>query len=139
MLAVRVAALIIVCCFAIPTDGLAIAWRHITASDDGLANFYTDTKSVVAHGSVRRVRLLFDFSKVQQDPDTLIEHRSIVELVSIDCRHHSLAPIEATSFAENMAGGRAVVTTASPQPLRHVVAASGSVDERVIDFVCKVR
>jgi hypothetical protein len=32
-----------------------------------------------------------------------------------------------------------VVTMASPQPLRHVVAATASIDERVIDFVCKVR
>jgi len=36
-------------------------------------DFYVDAKDVVAHGPIRRVRLLFDFSQVQQDPDTLIE------------------------------------------------------------------
>ena len=135
----RLPLLMIVCCFAAPADALGLAWKHVATSDDGLANFYMDAKSVVAHGSLRRVRLLFDFSKLQQDPDSLIEHRSIVEVASIDCRRHALAPIEATSFAGNMGAGRAVVTTTSPQPLRHVVAATASIDERVIDFVCKVR
>jgi hypothetical protein len=135
----RLHTLIIVCCFAAPAYALGLAWKHITTSDDGLANFYMDAKSVIVRGSIRRVRLLFDFSKLQQDPDSLIEHRSIVEVASIDCRHHALAPIEAISFAGNMGRGRAVVTMASPQPLRHVVAATASIDERVIDFVCKVR
>src|ERR1700733_9448203 len=79
MPAVRLFALTI-CCFAIPTEALAAAWKHIAVSDDGLVNFYTDVESVAAKGSTRRVRLLFDFSKVQQDPDTLIEHRSIIEI-----------------------------------------------------------
>jgi hypothetical protein len=139
MSAGRLHALIIVCCFAAPADAFGSAWKHITTSDDGLANFYMDAKSVVVRGSIRRVRLLFDFSKLQQDPDSLIEHRSIVEVASIDCRRHALAPIEAISFARNMGRGRAVVTMASPQPLRHVVAATASIDERVIDFVCKLR
>ncbi len=135
----RLHALIIVCCFAAPADALGLAWKHIATSDDGLANFYMDAKSVVVHGTMRRVRLLFDFSKLQQDPDSLVEHRSIVEVASIDCRRHALAPIEAVSFAGNMGRGRVVVTMPSPQPVRHVVAATASIDERVIDVVCKVR
>jgi hypothetical protein len=138
MPAVRLFAFII-CCFAIPTDALAAAWKHIAVSDDGLVNFYMDAKSVVAKGSTRRVRLLFDFSKVQQDPDTLIEHRSTIEMAFLDCRRRTIAPIEAISYAENKARGRAVVSTKSPEPLRHVVAAPQSIDERVVDFVCQVR
>jgi hypothetical protein len=132
-------ALIVVCCFAGPADARDLTWKHITASHDGLTNFYVDARSVVAHGTVRRARLLFDFSKLQQGPDTLIEHRSMVEVTSIDCGHNALAPINATKYAQNMGQGHTVVTATSSQPLRHVVAASGSIDERVIDFVCKMR
>ena len=128
-----------ICCFVIPNDALAAVWKHIAVSNDGLVNFYMDAKSVAAKGSTRRVRLLFDFSKMQQDPDTLIEHRSTIEMAFLDCRHHTIAPIEAISYAENMARGRAVVATKSPEPLRHVVAAPKSIDERVVDFVCQVR
>ena len=83
MPAVRLFALII-CCLAIPTDALAAAWKHVAVSDDGLVNFYVDAESVAAKGPTLRVRLLFDFSKVQQDPDTLIEHRSTIEIAFLD-------------------------------------------------------
>ena len=129
MPAVRLFALTI-CCFAIPTEALAAAWKHIAVSDDGLVNFYTDVESVAAKGSTRRVRLLFDFSKVQQDPDTLIEHRSIIEIAFLDCRRRTIAPIEAISFSENKGRGRPLVSTKSPQPLRHVVAAEGQWHQR---------
>jgi hypothetical protein len=138
MPAVRLFALAI-CCFAIPTCALAAAWKRIAVSDDGLVTFYMDAESVAAKGSTRRVRLLFDFSKVQQDPDTLIEHRSTIEMALLDCRRHTIAPIEAISYAENKGRGRPVVSTKSPQPLRHVVAAPQSIDERVVDFVCQYR
>ena len=128
----------IVWSFIAPSHALGLMWKHITSSDDGLTNFYMDINGVVVQGSIRRVRLLFDFSQVQQDPDTLIEHRSVVEVASIDCRHHSLAPIEATSYSENMGRGRTVLRSAPAQP-RPVIAASASIDERVIDFACKVR
>ena len=132
-------ALLIVCAFAAPADARAAAWTHITTSADGFTSFYMDAKGSTTHRSPRRVRLLFDFSQLQQDPDTLIEHRSMVETASIDCRHRTLATIDATSFAEHMGRGRAVVTQTSPQPLKPAVAAPGSIDERVIDFVCHAR
>jgi hypothetical protein len=138
MPAVRLLVLII-CCFAIPTDAFAAAWKHVAVSDDGLVNFYLDAKSVAARGSTRRVRLLFDFSKVQQDPDTLIEHRSTIEMALLDCRRRTIAPIEAISYAENRGSGRAVVSTKSPEPLRHVVAEPQSIDERVVNFACRIR
>jgi Surface-adhesin protein E len=130
---------LIIWCFAIPADALAAAWKHIAVSDDGLVNFYMDAEGVAAKGSTRRVRLLFDFSVVQQDPDTLIEHRSTIEMALLDCRRRTIAPIEAVSYAENKGRGRPVVSTKSPQPLRHVAAAPQSIDERVVEFVCQVR
>jgi hypothetical protein len=132
-------ALVIACWLVAPVGARGPAWKHITTSADGLTSFYMDAKGSVAHGSTRRVRLLFDFSQLQQDPDTLIEHRSMVETASIDCRRRTLATIEATSYAENMGRGRAVVTQTSPQPLKQVVAAPESIDERVINFVCDAR
>jgi len=36
-----------------------------------------------------------------------------------------------------MGDGRVVAESTSPQPLRHVTATPESIDERVIDFVCK--
>jgi hypothetical protein len=138
MTAVRMFALIIIC-FATPTGALAAAWRHIAVSDDGLVNFYMDAKSVAAKGSTRRARLLFDFSKVQQDPDTLIEHRSTIEMVFLDCRSRTIAPIEAISYSDHKGLGQPVISTKSPEPLRHVVAAPKSIDGRVLDFVCQVR
>ena len=137
MPAIRLFALII-CCFAIPTDALAAAWKHISVSDDGLVNFYMDAERVAAKGSTLRVRLLFDFSKVQQDPDTLIEHRSTIEIAFLDCRRRTIAPIEAISYSGNKGRGRPVVfdeisTTASPRR-----RGPQSIDERVVDFVCQV-
>jgi hypothetical protein len=58
---------------------------------------------------------------LQQDPDTLIEHR--VEMASIDCQRRTPATIDASSYAENMGRGRAVVTQTWPQALKQVVAA----------------
>jgi hypothetical protein len=128
-----------ICCFATTTDAVAAAWKHIAVSDDQLVSFYMDSESVAAKGSTRRVRLLFDYSRTQQDPDTLIEHRSTIEMALLDCRRRTIAPIEAVSYAENKGRGRAVVSTKSPEPIRHVVAEPRSIDERVVDFVCRVR
>src|SRR5262249_53908563 len=110
------------CCVTVPGHATGSAWTHITASDDGLMNFYFDATSVVENGAVRRVRLLFDYTRLQQDPDTLIEHRSTIELASIDCSHRTLAPVEATSYADNMGRGRVVAEAESPKPLRQVAA-----------------
>jgi hypothetical protein len=132
-------ALLIVCGFAAPAGARGKAWTHVTTSADGLTSFYLDAKGSMMHGSPRHVRLLFDFKQLQQDPDTLIEHRSMVETASIDCQHRTLATIEATSYAEHMGRGRAVVTQTSPQPLKPVVAAPNSIDEHVVDFVCRAR
>ena len=131
--------LVACCCVTALGHATGLAWTHITASDDGLLNFYFDANSVVEHGTIRSVRLLFDYTRLQQDPDTLIEHRSIVELTSIDCLHHTLAPVEAASYDGNMGVGRVVVEATSPQPLRYATATPGSVDDRVIDSVCNTR
>src|SRR5262245_27464973 len=123
---------LLACCFVTaPGHATGSAWTHITASDDGLMNFYFDATIVVEHGAMRSVRLLFDYTRLQQDPDTLIEHRSTIELASIDCLHHTLAPVKAASYDGNMGHGRIVVEATSPQPFRQVTATLGSVDERV--------
>jgi hypothetical protein len=87
------------------------------------------------------VQLLFDYTELQQDPDTLIEHRSTIELASVDCRDRRLAAIEATSYSRNMGRGTAVVQN-PPDPggrLRYVHAAPGSIDDKVVTFVCTAR
>jgi hypothetical protein len=49
------------------------------------------------------------FLAVATGSGTLIEHHSMVEAASIDCRRRTLATIEATNYAEDVARGRAVV------------------------------
>lgn len=118
-------------------DATGATWKHLTASEDNLVNFYIASGRVVRKASTRQVRLLFDFTMVQQNPDTLVEHRSTVEVASIDCRGHAIAAITSTDYAMNMGRGRAVGRMASPHRERPVAAKSGSIDGRVIDFVCK--
>ena len=101
-------------------------------------DLYGERNSVRAHGDALRVRLLFDYAQMQQDPDTLIEHRSMIEIASVDCRGRRLAAIEATSYARNMGKGRAVVVNeqAPDTALRYVKAAPASIDDRVVTFAC---
>jgi|SRR5579871_273743 len=126
------------CAASVAAPCWAATWDLITVSDQDLVRFYVDPASVRKQGSVRRARLLFDYKQVQQDPDTLIEHRSTVEVASIDCGHHRLAPIEATSYAGNMGQGAAVVVNeaVAESRLRYVDAAAGSIDDKVVSFVC---
>ena len=123
-------------CIARPCEA---AWSFITSSDDGLMTFYGDHKSIEPHKGALRVRLLFDYAQLQQDPDTLIEHRSTVEIASIDCHDRRLAAIEATSYAKNMGRGAAVVVNERvPDPSLHYVKATpGTVDDKVVTFVCE--
>lgn len=123
-------------CIASPCEA---AWDLIARSDDGLMTFYGERNSVRAHGDALRVRLLFDYAQMQQDPDTLIEHRSMIEIASVDCRGRRLAAIEATSYARNMGKGRAVVVNeqAPDTALRYVKAAPASIDDRVVTFACE--
>jgi hypothetical protein len=125
-------------CIASPCEA---AWDFIAKSDDGLMTFYGDRGSVVPHGGAFRVRLLFDYAQMQQDPDTLIEHRSMIELASVDCLGRRLAAVEATSYARNMGKGAAVVKNERvPDPsLSYVRATPASVDDRVVTFVCESR
>jgi hypothetical protein len=132
-------ALVAACFIAVPVNAAIQAWEHVTASDDSLTNFYVDARSVAAHGSTRLVRLLFDYAQLQQNANTLVEHRSSVELVLIDCRHRAIAPIEAIHYGGNMGHGGVVARETSPQPLRQVLATPASIDERVVDFVCESR
>ena len=110
----------------------------ITKSDDGLMTFYGDPKSIVHRGDALRIRLLFDYRELQQDPDTLIEHRSTVELASVECRNRRIAAVQATSYSRNMGRGRKVIAgeRVPDERLRYVVAKPASIDDKVVSFAC---
>ena len=117
------------------------AWHLITRTDDGLMTFYADPKSMSRHGHKVRVRLLFDYAQVQQDPDTLVEHRSTIELASVDCSGRSIAPVQATSYERPMARGRVVARDerVPEASLRFIKAAPASIDDKVVTFACRSR
>jgi hypothetical protein len=125
-------------CIASPCEA---AWDLITRSDDGLMNFYGDRSSIVPHGHLTQVRLLFDYAQLQQDPDTLIEHRSTIEVASVDCSGRRIAAVEATSYERNMGRGRPVVRHEPPTDglVRFVKAAPASIDDKVVTFACTSR
>jgi hypothetical protein len=116
------------------------AWSLIAKSDDGLIAFYVDSASIVVAGGTRRARVLYDYQQTQQDPDTLVEHRSVVVLASADCQGYRLATMQSTTYAANMAKGKVVVRslTFPEEELRYVTVspASGSVDARVVKYLC---
>ena len=116
----------------------AAAWDFITKTDDGLMNFYGDRTSIVHRADTVRIRLLFDYRELQQDPDTLIEHRSTVEQASIECHTRKIAAVQATSYARNMGRGRTVIAgeRVPDERLRYVAAKPGSVDDKVVSFAC---
>jgi hypothetical protein len=116
----------------------AAAWQFITKSDDGLMSFYGDPKSIVQHGDALRIRLLFDYRELQQDPDTLIEHRSTVELASIECANRRIAAMQATSYSRNMGRGQRVIAgeRVPDERLRYVAAKPASIDDKVVSFAC---
>jgi len=138
---VRLAVAVLALCGAGIASPCAAAWKEITRSDDGLMTFYGDPDSIVAHGGHVRVRLLFDYAQLQQDPDTLIEHRSTIELLAVDCAGRRIAPMQATSYEANMGKGRPVVRNApvAEPALRFVKAAPASVDDKVVTFACRSR
>jgi hypothetical protein len=138
---VRAAAAMLALCGSSTASPGAAAWNLIARSDDGLVTFYGDPGSIVPHGHLIHVRLLFDYAHVQQDPDTLIEHRSTVELASIDCSGRRIAPLQATSYERNMGKGRAVVRgeRVAESSLRFVSAVPASIDDKVVGFACTRR
>jgi hypothetical protein len=116
------------------------AWSLVTKSDDGLTAFYLDSASVVVVGGTRRARILYDYQQTQQDPDTLVEHRSVVVLASADCQGYRLATMQSTTYAANMAKGKVVAKslTFPEDELRYVTVslASGSLDDRIMKSLC---
>jgi hypothetical protein len=135
------------CCamflLAVGSAARAGTWDLIVKSDDGLTAFYLDSHSLAMAAGARRARLLYDYQQTQQDPDTLVEHRSVVVLASADCRNYRLATVQATAYADNMAKGR--IVTKSPafpkDELRYVTVspASGSVDDKVLQSLCALK
>lgn len=50
------------------------AWDWITRSDDGLMNLSGDRSSIVPHGHLTQVRLLFDYAHRQINPWPMAWH-----------------------------------------------------------------
>jgi hypothetical protein len=115
-------------------------WSLVSKSGDGIVTFYKDAGSVTVARGTRLVRLLYDYQQIQQDPDTLMEHRSTIVLVSADCRNHRLASVQSTDYAANMGKGKLVVKSRSlpPEQLHYISVSpsSGSVDDKIMKSVC---
>ncbi len=86
------------------------------------------------------MRLLYDYKALQQDPDTFVENRSTTALTSLDCQNRKLASMQSTMYAGNMAKGKVVVTSATlpESDLHYVEVAPGSIDEKVLNYACKI-
>jgi hypothetical protein len=114
------------------------AWHFVVKSDDGQVSFYADASSLAEHGSMRSLRVLYDYLQTQQDPDTLVRNLSTIEVLSIDCENHRMAPVQSTSYAGHRGSGAVVgksATLATAQ-LRYVAAAVNSLDEKVLQYAC---
>src|SRR5580693_1683290 len=59
----------------------SISWHFVVRSDD--IAFYAEPKSLVIHDTMRTMRLLYDYAQTQQNPDTLEQNLSTIELASI--------------------------------------------------------
>ena len=114
------------------------SWRFVVKSDDGQVSFYAEAKSLTKHGSLRSLRVLYDYLQTQQDPDTLVRNLSTIEVLSVDCENHRMAPVQSTSYAEHRGAGAVVGKSASlaPAQLRYVAVAAGSLDEKVFKYAC---
>jgi hypothetical protein len=115
-------------------------WSPVAKSDDGIITFYKDPGSMVVAGDTRRVRLLYDYQQMQQDPDTLIEHLSTIVLASADCRNYKLASVQSADYAAKMGKGKLVTKSRilPPEQLHYVSVSpsSGSVDDKIMKSVC---
>ena len=116
------------------------SWRFVVKSDDGQIAFYADSTSVAIHGSLRNVRLLYDYAQTQQNPDTLERHLSTIELASIDCKGRRIAPVQSTNYAGHKGAGALVSKSMSVpnEQLRYVTAAADSLDDKVVKYVCAI-
>ena len=119
----------------------AASWDPIVASDDGLLTFYGDPASLVVRGPMRTLRLLYDYRLLQQDSETFIENRSTIAVTAIDCQSHKLAGVQSTSYAKNMGKGSVVEksVTLAESDLHYVAAVPGSIDDKVVSYVCAMR
>jgi hypothetical protein len=116
------------------------SWHVVVKSDDGQMTFYADPKSLVIRDSLRTVRLLYDYAQTQQNPDTLQQILSTIELASIDCRTRRIAPVQSANYAGHKGTGAIVSNsvTVPKEQLRYVTAAADSLDEKVVKYVCAI-
>jgi hypothetical protein len=114
------------------------SWRFVVKSDDGQIVFYADSTSLTIHDTLRTVRLLYDYTQTQQNPDSLERHLSTIELASIDCKSRRIAPVQSTNYAGQKGTGAAVSKSVSvpTEQLRYVTAVADSLDDKVVKRVC---
>jgi hypothetical protein len=115
-------------------------WIYIVRSPDASTTFYKQLHSVITRDHKRRALILYDYTQVQQDPDTLLEHRSTVVVALADCASYKLATVQSTDYSDNMAKGKVLRETAAipDEALRYVsvARASGSLDDAVMKSLC---
>jgi hypothetical protein len=128
--------LLVACAMQVP-DATAAAWSHVTSTSDGLIDFYVD-KSSIKGGHERTGRVLYDYRNVQQDPDTLEEHRSTVVSARVDCVAPRLGVIRSANYADAMGRGKAIDLASTATPEMHAVS-SGTIDDQIRAAICAKR
>jgi surface-adhesin protein E len=113
------------------------SWTKVAVSPDGLLTFYADVAHIRGN-HVRAVRLLYDYREVQQDPDTLEEHRSSIVSALVDCATSRIGVTKSENFSDPMGRGKPTNKTATQDPEMHVVAEE-TIDAKILDAVCRGR
>jgi hypothetical protein len=117
----------------------AATWQPIVESADGLVSFYGDPATLTVQGPIRRIRLLYDYKQVQQDPDTLVNMRSQSVLVSLDCVDHRIGPVQEIRYADNMAQGAVVGKSKPTTRVTYKEIAPDSINMKVMQYTCALK
>lgn len=133
----RAVRVLFVACAAHVPHAAAAAWSHVTSSPDGLIDFYVD-KSSIKGGHERTGRVLYDYRNVQQDPDTLEEHRSTVVSARADCVARRIGIMRSANYADAMGHGKAIDLASIAAPEMHSVS-SGTIDDQIRAAMCAKR
>ena len=103
-------------------------WVRI-AEVKGQAIIYVDPSTVQKNEAFRRLWELYDFAARSPDGDLSI--RSFAEY---DCPEKRARTLSGSSFSDQMASGRTVVSSIPPAPWDYI--APGSVRSIVLKYVC---
>jgi len=109
-------------------------WTRVAEDPRGIV-FYAKAPRTSARDRVS-LDLLYDYRDVQQDPDTLLSHRSAWVAVTVDCRNRALRMGDMRKFGENMARGPVVERTHASD-VRYREARPDTMDDAIVRFACK--